>query len=592
MFRRIHRVFTHVLRYLQRRLNEKQFLIFSSILVGVSSGLAAVILKLFAHNINAIVAKYSGNYEDFFLFTLFPLVGLTITVLYIRYFIKKDEFSKGSADIVYAIAKKSSVLPKSQIYSHVISSAFTVGFGGSVGLESPMVSSGSAIGSNYGKTYHLSYKDRTMLLACGAAAAIAGAFNSPIAGVLFAIEVLLTDVSVSVFIPLIISAASGALFSKIILGEGVLLSFTGVQPFDYNNTPFYILLGILAGLTSLYYTRMFTNIEHRISSVSNTYAKVIGGGLTLAVLLILFPPLYGEGYEGIKELALSNHQSLFQNSILQSFITTEWAGLLFLIALMLIKVFATAITIGSGGNGGNFAPSLCVGAYLGYTFSHFINVTGWAKIPQANFTLVAMAGILSGVFYAPLTAIFLIAEITGGYNLMIPLMIVAAFSNIIMKYFEPLSMENKKLANKMNLSVENRDKYLLSKLNLENMIETDFQAVKPDDNLRTLVSAITKSRRNLFPVVNDEQELVGVILLDSVKEMMFNQDLYDKIVVKDIMTRPLAVISPDESLNSVLKKFEDTGQWNLPIIENYRYIGFLSKSSILSEYRVELLRSS
>ncbi|MBX2913464.1 MAG: chloride channel protein [Cyclobacteriaceae bacterium] len=592
MFRRIHRLFSHVLRYMQSRLNEKQFLIFSSILVGISSGLAAVILKLFAHNINEMVERYSGNYQDFFLFTLFPLVGLTITVLYLRYFIRKEDFSKGSADIVYAIAKKSSILPQSAMYSHVVTSAFTVGFGGSLGLESPMVSAGSAIGSNYGKTYNLSYKDRTMLLACGAAAAIAGAFNSPIAGVLFAIEVLLTDVSVAVFIPLIISAASGALFVKIILGEGVLLSFSDVQPFDYSYTPFYIALGILAGFTSLYYTRMFTKIEHRVSGIKNIYTKVIGGGLVLALLLIVFPPLYGEGYEGIKTLATHGYQHFYQNSILQPLITTEWAGLLFLVGLLLIKVFATAIAIGSGGNGGNFAPSLCLGAYLGYAFSHFVNIIGWAKLPTANFTLVAMAGILSGVFYAPLTAIFLIAEITGGYNLMIPLMIVAAFSNVIMKYFEPLSMENKKLATKMNLSVENRDKYLLSKLNLENMIETDFQAVKPDDKLRALVSAITKSRRNLFPVVNEDQELKGVILLDSVKEMMFNHELYDKIIVKDIMTRPLAVISPDESLNSVLKKFEDTGQWNLPIIESDRYIGFLSKSSILSEYRVELLRST
>ncbi|MBX2942793.1 MAG: chloride channel protein [Cyclobacteriaceae bacterium] len=592
MFRRIHRVFTHVIRYMQGRLSEKQFLMVSSILVGITSGLAAVILKLFAHNINELVEGYSSDYHDFFLFTLFPLVGLTLTVLYLRYFIKKEDFSRGSADIVYAIAKKSSILPQSAMYSHVITSGFTVGFGGSLGLESPMVSAGSAIGSNYGKTYNLSYKDRTMLLACGAAAAIAGAFNSPIAGVLFAIEVLLTDVSVAVFIPLIISAASGALFVKIILGEGVLLSFTDVQPFDYSYTFFYIALGILAGFTSLYYTRMYTKIEHRVSGIKNIYTKVIGGGLILALLLIVFPPLYGEGYEGIKMLATHGHQHFYQNSILQSFITTEWAGLLFIVGLLLIKVFATAIAIGSGGNGGNFAPSLCLGAYLGYTFSHFINLSGLAKLPTANFTLVAMAGILSGVFYAPLTAIFLIAEITGGYNLMIPLMIVAAFSNVIMKYFEPLSMESKKLATKMNLSIDTRDKYLLSKLNLEKMIETDFQTIKPDDNLRALVSAITKSRRNLFPVVNDEQELVGVILLDSVKEMMFNQELYDKIIVKDIMTRPLAVISPDESLNSVLKKFEDTGQWNLPIIEYDRYIGFLSKSSILSEYRVELLRST
>ena len=592
MFRKIHRIFTHALRYFQRRLNEKQFLIFSSILVGISSGFAAVILKSFAHFISVTVEKYSSNYEDFFLFTLFPLVGLIITVVYVRSFIKKDEFLKGSADIVYSIAKKSSILPQSQMYSHVVSSAFTVGFGGSVGLESPLVSSGSAIGANYGKTYHLSYKDRTMLLACGAAAAIAGAFNSPIAGVLFAIEVLLTDISVSAFIPLIISAASGALFSKIILGEGVLLSFTNVQPFDYHNTPFYIVLGVMAGLTSLYYTRIFTKVEHRISLVKNNYTRVIGAGLILAMMLIVFPPLFGEGYEGIKDLASLDHDSLIRNSILQPLIGNEWIAIVFIVALMLIKVFATAITIGSGGNGGNFAPSLCVGAYLGYAYSGFINLTGFAKIPQANFTLVAMAGILSGVFYAPLTAIFLIAEITGGYNLMIPLMLVAAISNVIMKYFEPLSMENKKLATKMNLSVENRDKYLLSKLDLENMIETDFQTVKPTDNLRTLVAAITKSRRNLFPVVNDDQELAGVILLDSVKEMMFNHELYDKIIVKDIMTRPRAIISPDENLNSVLKKFEDTEQWNLPVIENHRYIGFLSKSSILSEYRDELLKST
>lgn len=592
MFRRIHRIFTHILRYLQKRLSEKQFLIFSSILVGVSSGLAAVILKSFAHSINTFVERYSSNYQDFFLFTLFPLVGLSITVLYIRYFIRKEDFSKGSADIVYAIAKKSSILPQSSMYSHVVTSAFTVGFGGSLGLESPMVSTGSAIGSNYGKTYNLSYKDRTMLLACGAAAAIAGAFNSPIAGVLFAIEVLLADISVAAFIPLIISAASGALFAKIILGEGVLLSFTNVQPFDYNNTPFYVLLGILAGLASLYYTRMFTKIEHRVSLIKNDYTKVIGGGLVLALLLIVFPPLYGEGYEGIKALASLDHAHFYQNSILQSFISTEWMGLLFLMGLLLIKVFATAIAIGSGGNGGNFAPSLCMGAYLGYTYSHFINMIGWAKLPHANFTLVAMAGILSGVFYAPLTAIFLIAEITGGYNLMIPLMIVAAFSNIIMKYFEPLSMENKKLATKMNLSIESRDKYLLSKLDLEKMIETDFQAVKPTDKLRALVSAITKSKRNLFPVINEDQELVGIILLDSVKEMMFNHELYDKITIKEIMTRPRAIISPDESLNSVLKKFEDTEQWNLPVIENFRYIGFLSKSSILSQYRDELVRST
>lgn len=592
ILRKVHQTFTHVLRYLQKRLNEKQFLILSSVLVGISCGLAAVVLKLFAHNINLFVARYSNNYQEFFLFTLFPLVGLSLTVLYIRYFVKKGEFMKGSADIVYSIAKKSSTLPESQMYSHVISSALTVGFGGSVGLESPLVSTGSAIGANFGKTYHLSYKSRTLLLACGAAAAIAGAFNAPIAGVLFAIEVLLTDVSVAAFIPLIISAASGALFSKIILGEGVLLSFNTVTPFNYNNTPYYILLGILAGFTSLYYMRIFSIVEHRISLIRNDYTKVVMAGLVLALLLITFPPLFGEGYEGIKSLAALNHRSLMQNSILQPLLTSEWTILTFLLLLALVKVFATAITLGSGGSGGNFAPSLCVGAYLGYAFSYFINLTGLARIPQGNFTLVAMAGILSGVFYAPLTAIFLIAEITGGYTLMIPLMLVAAISNVIMKYFEPLSMENKKLATKMNLSTESRDKYLLSKLDMEKMIETNFQAVKPDDTLRVLITAISKSKRNMFPVVTNDQELAGVILLDNIKEMIFNHELYDKVVIKEIMTHPLAIIHPEENLNSVIKKFEETGQWNLPVIENGRYLGFLSKSSILSEYRAELLRSS
>jgi CIC family chloride channel protein len=519
------------------------------------------------------------------------LVGITLAILYIKIFVK-DDFFKGSANIVYAIAKKSSILPKSHMYAHVISSGLTVGFGGSTGLESPLVSTGSAIGANFGKTYHLSYKDRTMLLACGAAAAIAGAFNSPIAGVLFAIEVLLADATVSAFIPLMISAASGALFSKIILKEGVLLSFSMVRPFDYNNVPYYIVLGILAGLVSLYYTRMFTLVEHKVSQIPSVLTRVALAGGGLAFLLILFPPLFGEGYESIKSLAALDTSSLTRYSILNSLITNKWQILLFISGLMLIKVFAAALTIGSGGNGGNFAPSLCVGAYLGYMFASFVNNTGWADIPESNFTLVAMAGILSGVFYAPLTAIFLIAEITGGYTLMIPLMIVSALSTVIMKYFEPFSMENKKLATRMNLSLENRDKYLLSKLDLEKMIEKDFVSVKKEDSLRDLVKAITRSRRNMFPVVDEEGQLDGVVLLDNVKEMMFNHELYDEIKIKDIMTTSHAVISPNESLNSVLKKFDDTSQWNIPVIENQQYLGFLSKSSILSEYREELVRSS
>lgn len=591
MLTRLHQVVVRIIGYFQRKLNPKQFLIVASILVGISSGLAAVLVKTLAHFINLYIQEYSNSYQDFFLFTLFPLVGITLTILYLRIFVGKD-FFKGSADIVYSIAKKSAIIPKSHMYAHVISSGMTVGFGGSTGLESPLVNAGSAIGSNFGKTYHLSYKDRTMLLACGAAAAIAGAFNSPIAGVLFAIEVLLTDATVSAFIPLMISAASGALFSKIILQEGVLLSFTLVRPFDYNNVPYYIALGILAGLVSLYYTRTFVYVEHKIAQIPNVLTRVATAGAGLAFLLILFPPFFGEGYEGIKSLANLDPEALIRNSILNVLITNKWQILIFVLFLLLVKVFATALTIGSGGNGGNFAPSLCVGAYLGYVFSSFINITGWGDIPESNFTLVAMAGILSGVFYAPLTAIFLIAEITGGYTLMIPLMIVSALSTVIMKYFEPVSMENKKLAERMNLDLENRDKYLLSKLELEPLIETDFVRVAQDGTLREIVGAIKKSKRNMFPVLNGKDELVGIILLDSIKEMIFDQELYDKMKVKDVMTTSHATISPNESLDSVLKKFDDTGQWNIPVIESQQYLGFVSKSSILSKYREELVRST
>ncbi len=460
-----------------------------------------------------------------------------------------------------------------------------------MGLESPMVSTGAAIGSNYGQTYNLSYKDRTILLACGAAAGIAAAFNSPIAGVLFAVEVLLTDISAAALIPLIISAACGALLSKIILQEDALLSFSLQQPFNYYNVPYYILLGLLAGLLSLYYVRMFTWVDSKMKAVSNRWIRVaIGGGL-LFVLLIFFPPLFGEGYESIKNLSTLQPEQLTKVSVLNKLISNDVQLLLFLSALMLLKTIAAAITTGSGGNGGSFAPSLFVGAYLGFVFSRIINLIGIAKIPETNFTLVAMAGILSGVFFAPLTAIFLIAEITGGYELMIPLMIVSAISITVVKYFEPLSMEGKKLARMLNLSVDTKDRFLLSKLDLTTLIETNFSIVKPEDNLQSMIQIISNSRRNTFPVVNDKNELLGLVHMDSIRNIIFNPEKYEKTLVKELMIKPAAVIKMNDNLHTVLRKFDDTNQWNLPVVENKQYLGFVSKSSILTKYRSELLKS-
>ncbi|HEY9046899.1 MAG TPA: chloride channel protein [Ohtaekwangia sp.] len=557
--------------------------------MGLSSGLAAIVLKYFVHSIETFVAYYSHTYEEFFLFTLFPIIGLALTVLYVKRFLHGN-FKKGSAEIVYAITKKSSVLPSSQMYSHLITSALTVGFGGSTGLESPMVTTGSAIGSNYGRIYGLSYKEKTILLACGAAAGISAAFNSPIAGVLFAVEVLLTDVSASAFIPLIIAAACGALLSKVILAEGVLLSFALKQPFNYHNVPFYIMLGILAGFLSLYYSRTFEWVDTKIRAVGNIWVRVITGGVLLSILLLLFPPLFGEGYETIKTLSLLKPDDLTENSMLKEIITSDYALLLFLGCLVFLKCIAAALTIGSGGNGGSFGPSLFMGAYLGFVFARFVNLLGIAYIPETNFTLVAMAGILSGVLYAPLTAIFLIAEITGGYELMIPLMIVSAISITVVHYFEPLSMEAKKLSNKLKSPVEDRDKHLLSRLDLTELIETNFSVITPEASLQELVKVISTSKRNIFPVLHND-ELKGLVYLDNVRNIIFKHDQYDKVFVRDLMAAPMAVIEPNENLHTILKKFDDTNQWNLPVVENNKYLGFLSKSSILTQYREELLKS-
>jgi CIC family chloride channel protein len=517
-------------------------------------------------------------------------VGIFLTVVYVRYFLKHD-LQKGTAEIVHSIIKKSSKISPSTMYSHLISSGLTVGFGGSMGLESPMVTTGAAIGSNYGRTYGLSYKDRTILLACGAAAGIGAAFNSPIAGVLFAVEVLLTDISAAALIPLIISAACGALLSKIILDEDALLSFTLQEPFNYNNVPYYILLGLLAGFLSLYYARVFTWVDLKIKSVTNMWGRVVIGGFLLFVLLIFFPPLFGEGYESIKTLSLLQPGQLTQVSVVNELIKNDFHLLVFLGLMMLLKTIAAAITTGSGGNGGSFAPSLFVGAYLGFVFARIINLTGMGRIPETNFTLVAMAGILSGVFYAPLTAIFLIAEITGGYDLMIPLMIVSALSVTVAKYFQPLSMEGKKLSHMLNLSMEDRDRFLLSKLDLTTLIETNFSVVKSDDTIQMMIKTISESSRNTFPVVNSDNELLGLVHMDSIRNIIFNPEKHGTTTVKELMIKPAAIIKLNENLHAVLKKFDDTNQWNLPVVEDKKYLGFLSKSSILTKYRSELLKS-
>ncbi|MCX6312388.1 MAG: chloride channel protein [Bacteroidetes bacterium] len=580
------------IEWFHNKLAKKQFLILSSIFVGLSAGFAAVLLKWLVHLFHLAVTHDFGFKYQYLFSLVTPLIGILLTVFFVTKFLK-GKLGRGNSNILFSIAKKSSNLPKDQMYSHIVSSALTVGFGGSAGLESPIVTTGAAIGSNFGKTYQLTYKDRTLLLACGAAAGIAAAFSAPVAGLLFAMEVLIVDVSISAFIPLMIAAATGALCSKIILGDDILLSFKLQQAFDYRNIPWYILLGALSGLFCVFYARVFPKVESFFRKKKKyPWRSAIIGGIVLGILIWLFPTLFGEGYDSIKNLADGQYGLLVRHSFFESFITSPLALLIFIAAIMLVKVFAVAATIGGGGNGGNFAPSLFAGGYLGFVFAKGIELTGISSMPIANFTIVGMAGVLAGIFYAPLTGIFLIAEITGGYELMIPLMIVSALSFSIVKYFEPYSMDTKKMAKKGHIFTQDRDRNILSTLKVRKIIETGFQTILPTMSLGELVETVSKSQRNIFPVIDEEGKLVGIITLDRIREIMFRHDQYNKVTVAQLMIPPAAIIQPEDDMYAVMKKFDETGAWNLPVVENEMYVGFVSKSSIFTKYRSQLIRST
>lgn len=571
----------------QSKLSKKQFIIFSSILVGLSVGLAAIILKTFVHYI-FIAATFKTLSSLKYLFLILPIIGIFLTVIAIKKLLN-GKLDKGLSHIHYAISKKSSFLPKEQMYAQILTSSLTVGFGGSAGLEAPIVITGAAFGTNYSRTFHLNYKERTLLLACGIAAGIGAAFNAPIAGVLFAIEVLLIDISISAFTPLIISAATGALISKILLNDDLLLSFQLQQPFNYNNVPFYILLGLLAGVLSVYHSRAFSKIESLFSKSPNKiYLNAAIGGISLALLLFIFPSLFGEGYQSIKILAKQQPQNLLNKSLFLDYKSNEWFVLTFVGLLIFVKAIATALTLGSGGNGGNFAPSLFVGSYLGFFLSRCLNMLHLTNLPESNFTIVGMAGILSGIYHAPLTAIFLIAEITGGYILMIPLMIVSSISYAISKYFEPFSMDTKKLGQSGKIFTYDRDHNILTSIKISNLIETNFQKISPSDTLGDLVEIISKSKRNIFPITDNENKLLGIIILDNIRDIMFKNEMYSKVTAMELMTVPPATISSTQTMETVMKKFDETGAWNLPVVDNGQYIGFISKSSVFTSYRTKL----
>lgn len=588
MFKKVIAKLEIIIAVAQSILTPKQFIFLSAVLVGISSAFAVIVLKTFAHWVFSFATYVSGILKLGFLNSILPIIGILLTVLVVKK-VLGGTIQKGTSQILYAVAKKASIIPKKQMYAQIVTSSLTVGLGGSAGLESPIVITGAAFGSNYAQKYKLSYKDRTLLIGCGVAAGIAAAFNAPIAGVLFAIEVLLVDVSIAAFTPIMIAAATGALVSVIALNEEILLSFKQQQSFDYHNIVYYVLLGLFTGFISVYYSRNFQKVEHFFARLKlSPYKKALFGSSILAVLIFIFPTLFGEGYESIKTLSENDPGKLLENTLFSSFRDNSWALLLFVGCTMMIKVFATGITLGSGGNGGNFAPSLFLGSYVGFFFSKFLNLTGLTKLPVSNFTLVGMAGILSGLFHAPLTAIFLIAEITGGYNLMIPLMIVASISFAISKRFEKHSMDVKNLVQKGHAFTSNKDTNVLSTLETSSIIQTDFLTVTPNENLERLVDLISHSNQVIFAVVDTEQNLLGIVHFNDIREIIFNSYRVKYTLVKEIMLKPVETISPDDSMEMVMNKFEKSKKAFLPVIKDGKYYGFISKSVALEAYRTKL----
>lgn len=588
-FRKIARRFEAVVFLAKTLLSERNFIYLSSILVAISCALAVIILKNFAHQV-FIFANYVNGYLKLpYINSILPIVGILLTVFVIRKFLD-GRLEKGSSRILYAVAKKGGIMPKKQMYAQIITSSLTVGLGGSAGLESPITITGAAFGSNFAQKYRLSQKDRILLLACGVSAGIGAAFNAPIAGVLFAIEVVLTDITISAFIPIIISAATGALVSKILLSEDILMRFDQSQDFNFHNTPYYILLGLLAGFVSIYHARNFRKVEHFFGRFKNYgYKKAFFGASVLAVLIFFFPALFGEGYETIKTLSTAHPEALLENTVLESQKSNEWILLVFVGAIVMLKAFATGLTLASGGNGGNFAPSLFVGSYLGFFVAKFMDLTGINNhLPVTNFTIVGMAGILSGLFHAPLTAIFLIGEITGGYGLMVPLMIVSSISYAVSRQFEKHSMDVKDLASRGDVFTSDKDRNILQSIDFMSLIQTDIRVISMEKSLESVIEHLAKQNQPVIPVLDDKDRLLGIIDFEDLRPIAFNNFRVKFTGVSEVMVQPKATISHDDGMEAIMEQFESTGQTLLPVVKNGKFFGLLSKLDVLEAYREKL----
>ena len=579
-----------------RHISHKQFVYLISIVVGFLSGAVAVIIKNLTHFIQHVLeGKLINDYHIAFYF-IFPIIGLALTYFIIKYIVQ-NKVSQGIPSTLFAISKRKGFMKRYQMFGSLITAPITVGFGGSVGLEGPTVSTAAALSSNLSRLLHLNQSTRTLLIGCAAAGAMSSIFKAPIAAIIFAVEVFSLDLTLVSMIPLLLASVSAIITSYFFFGDDILLPFNIEDKFVLADIPFYILLGFVAGIVSIYFTAIYERFQKFFEKISSPIKRLLIGGIGIGLLIYFIPPLYGEGFDIINNLVQGNPEKALENNIFHLDLTNVWVMIVLLSGLVVFKIIASSLTFGAGGVGGIFSPTLFMGSIMGFTLAKILNNIGLLSNPvsESNFTLVGMTGLMAGVLHAPLTAIFLIAEVTGGYELFIPLMITAAISFSITKYFVPHSVYAMELGRKGELITHNKDHAVLTLMDVKTIIEKDFIAVYPEMTLGELVSeAIVKSKRNLFPVINREtKSLEGIILLDDLRPVMFDQSLYNEMSARDLMQNPPAIINLEENkMTEVMKKFQDTGAWNLPVISNGAYYGFVSKSKMLTAYRRKLIDHS
>ena len=578
-------------RWRMKNMSERGFITALSFIVGIFSGLAAVIIKNAVRFTQRMVDTLLQSEVHNYIYFALPIFGIFLTVIIVKYVVRHT-VRHGIPTVLYGISKQKGRIKNHNLYSSIVASSLTVGFGGSVGLEGPTVATGTAWGSWLAKVFRLNYKNTILILASACAGAMAAIFKAPIAAIVFAVEVIMIDLTVFSLVPLLLSSATAVVVSYFFLGQDVLYPFEVKELFVLGDLPYYVVLGIITGFVSVYFIKVYLYFSEMFDHIKKGRNRLLFGGISLGVIIFFFPSLYGEGYEGINACLAGNLDFLFNNSLFYGLKDQIWAAFMLLAVIILLKIVATSLTFGSGGVGGIFAPTLFMGVNTGMLFAMLVNLSGIRQINTNNFALIGMAGLIAGVLHAPLTGIFLIADISGGYKMFVPLMVTATFAYIIVRTFTPYSVYHYQLAQRKELLTHDKDANVLQLLKVRKLIETDFEKLSPDATLRDLTEAISRNHRNLFPVVDSDGKMVGMLKMDDVRSMIFNHDLYDKIKIRDIMYMPENYIDVNDNMEVVADKFESSGRYNLAVLDEGKYLGFISRARVFTNYRKQIIHVS